>query len=179
MKNLTDDFTAMKRKVFSLRLIMLLLIPLMLTNWSHAQSKSDLPAGKELYDQIASLDTALFEAYNTCDLDKVETFFAEDLEFYHEKGGLTLTRKSTLELMRKNLCGGTNRVRRELIKGTLEVHPISNYGAVETGEHRFYLTQKDQKEKMDGIGKFVMLWQKKDGKWSISRVISYGYRPPE
>jgi ketosteroid isomerase-like protein len=158
---------------------MLLFIPLLLASWSHAQSKSDSPAAKELYDQIASLDAALFEAYNACDLDKVEAFFAEDLEFYHEKGGLTLTRKSTLELMRKNLCGGTNRVRRELVQGSLEVRPINNYGAVQTGEHRFYLTQKDQKEKMDGIGKFVMLWQKQDGKYRISRVISYGFRPPE
>jgi hypothetical protein len=82
--------------------------------------------------------------------------------------------------MRENLCGETsNRVRRELVKGSLEVHPINNYGAVQTGEHRFYLTQKGQKEKLDGVGKFVVLWRKEGGEWRISRVISYGFGPPE
>ena len=170
MKNLIDNFVTMRPYIFSPRLSMLLFISLMLTSWVHAQSKNDSTATKELYDQIASLDAALFEAYNTCDLDKLGTFFTEDLEFYHEKGGLTLTRKSSLEIMRKNLCGNSNRVRRELVKGSLEVHPITSYGAVQTGEHRFYLTQKGQTEKLDGVSKFVMLWQKKDGEWRISRA---------
>jgi len=179
MENLANKLYALRRNILSPRSLIFLLIPLLLTTSIDAQSKNDSPAAKELYDQIASQDTALFEAYNACDLDKVETYFTEDLEFYHEKGGVTLTRNNTLEIMRKNLCGGSNRVRRELVQGSLEVRPIANYGAVQTGEHRFYLTQKDQKEKLDGIGKFVMLWQKKDGKWRISRVISYGFRPPE
>ncbi len=145
-----------------------------------AQPKNDVPAPRELYDRIASLDAALFEAYNACDIDKVGTFFTEDLEFYHEKGGLTLSRQGSLEIMRKNLCGeGSNRVRRELVKGSLEVRPIGDYSAVQTGEHRFYLTQKGQKEKLDGVGKFVMLWRNKGGEWRASRVISYGFRPPE
>lgn len=180
MKNLMNNFTAPRPNIFSPRLLVLFFIPLLLSGRADAQPKIDSPASKEVYDRIASLDAALFEAYNTCNLDKVGTFFAEDLEFYHEKGGLTLTRKGSLEIMRKNLCGeNSNRVRRELVKGSLEVHPINNYGAVQTGEHRFYLTQKGRKEKLDGVGKFVMLWQNKDGEWRISRVISYGFRPGE
>lgn len=162
---------------FAPRLVALACAFLLLTGWARAQSKEG--AAKELRARIAALDAALFDAYNKCDIDKVGTFFAEDLEFYHEKGGLTLTRQASLDIMRKNLCGGDNRVRRELIEGTLEVHPINNYGAVQTGEHRFHLTQKGQQEKPDGIGKFVMLWQQKGGEWRIARVVSYGYRPPE
>ncbi|HVF27111.1 MAG TPA: nuclear transport factor 2 family protein [Pyrinomonadaceae bacterium] len=180
MKNLINILTTMRLNIISPRSIMLLFTPLLLVNWVHAQSPNDSPASKELYDQIASLDAAFFDAYNTCDLVKVETFFAEDVEFFHEKGGLITTRRSVMEVMKKNLCGdGSNRVRRELVKGSLEVHSINNYGAVEIGEHRFYLTQKGQKEKLDGIGKFVNLWQKKDGQWRMSRVLSYGFRPGE
>ena len=179
MKNLTNILAAVRRIIFPSGPLMLLLIPLLLASRVDAQSKTNSTGPKELYERIASLDAALFDAYNACDIDKVGTFFTEDLEFYHEKGGLLLTRKSTLDTMRANLCGeNSNRVRRELVKGSLEVRPINNYGAVQTGEHRFYLTQKGQKEKLDGIGKFVMLWQKKDGEWRISRVISYGFRPP-
>jgi hypothetical protein len=68
-------------------------------------------------------------------------------------------------------------VRRELVKGSLHVYSIDNYGAVEIGEHRFFLTQKGKKEKLDGIGKFVNVWRKKDGEWRMSRVLSYGFRP--
>jgi ketosteroid isomerase-like protein len=179
MKKLTDTLAVTRPESFPPRPVVLLLVFLLCTGWANAQPGNDSPAAKELYDRIASLDAALFVAYNACDIDKVGTFFTADLEFYHEKGGLTLGREASLALMRKNLCGGENRVRRELVKGSLEVRPINDYGAVETGEHRFYLTQKGQAEKLDGIGKFVMLWRQKDGEWRISRVVSYGFRPPE
>lgn len=179
MKNPKNTPAAARPAVLTSRAIIVLLFSLALAGWAQAQSKEGRPGSAELSERIAALDAAMFAAYNACDIDKVGTFFAEDLEFYHEKGGLTLSREASLALMRKNLCGGENRVRRELVKGSLEVHPINNYGAVQTGEHRFYLTQKGQPEKLDGIGKFVMLWRQKDGEWSISRVVSYGFRQPE
>lgn len=80
-----------------------------------------------------------------------------------------------MQVITKNLCGGSSKVRRELVEGSLHVYAIKDYGALEIGEHRFYLTQKGQKEKLDGIGKFANLWQKKDGKWRMSRVFSYGF----
>jgi len=145
-----------------------------------AQSNNGPPAGTDLYNQIVTLDAALFDAFNGCNLEKVGTLFTEDVEFYHEKGGLTLTRARVLDIMKANLCSAdSNKVRRELIKSTLQVSPINSYGAVQTGEHRFYLTQKGQKEKLDGIGRFIHIWQNKDGDWKISRVVSYGFRPPE
>ncbi|HKO96605.1 MAG TPA: nuclear transport factor 2 family protein [Pyrinomonadaceae bacterium] len=179
MKNPSPDFIPLRPNKFSLR-AMLLLTTLLLTPWANAQSNNRPDASRELYAKIASLDSSLFEAFNRCDLDKVGAFFIADLEFYHEKGGLTKTRKSVIDVMRNNLCGeNSNRVRRELVQGSLEVTPINNYGAIETGEHRFYLTVKGQNEKLDGIGKFVHLWQKEGSEWRISRVISYGFRPPE
>ena len=46
--------------------------------------------GDELFRTLAALDAALFDSYNECDLEKNRTFFADDLEFYHDKGGLTV-----------------------------------------------------------------------------------------
>ena len=178
MKNLLNNFTILRPNSFPARAIMLLLISLLSTNLMRAQSNNNSAALRELYNEIASLDSSLFEAFNACHLAKVETLFAEDVEFYHEKGGLITTRKSVIEVMKNNLCGeNSNRVRRELVNSSLEVYPINNYGAVQTGEHRFYLTQKGQKEKLDGVGQFVHIWQKKDGEWRITRVMSYGFRP--
>ena len=179
MKRMLKGPAASSATGFSLRALVLLLVCLLSANSSHAQAGKDAKASQELYDRIAALDAALFDAYNRCDIDKVGTFFTEDLEFYHEKGGLTLTRDATLATMRKNLCaGGGYHLRRELVQGGMEVRPIADYGAVQTGEHRFYLSQKGEKEALDGICKFVMLWRKANDGWRISRVISYGCRPP-
>lgn len=178
MKNFLKSAAAARPKTFTAGACMLLLLAFLLTP-SAANAQASKPGQKELQDRITALDAAMFAAYNKCDIDKVGTFFAEDLEFYHEKGGLTLTRDAVLAIMRKNLCGpDSNHIRRELVEGSMEVRPINNYGAVQTGEHRFYLTQKGQSEKIDGIGKFVMLWREKDGEWRITRVISYGFRAP-
>jgi ketosteroid isomerase-like protein len=178
MKNLMKNFAAIRPDILSPRSTMLLFITLLLASWVNAQSNNGSAASKELYDKIASLDISFFEAYNACDLAKIESFFSDDVEFYHEKRGLLTTRKSVMEAISKNLCGDSDsKVRRELVKGSLQVYPIDNYGAVEIGEHRFFLTQKGKKEKLDGIGKFVNVWRKKDGEWRMSRVLSYGFRP--
>lgn len=105
--------------------------------------------------------------------------FTSDIEFYHEKRGQLAGRQTVMEAFSKNLCGDkSNRVRRELVEGSLQIYRIDNYGALAVGEHRFYLTQAGQKEKLDGIGRFANLWQLKDGEWRISRVLSYGFRNP-
>lgn len=179
MKRMSEGLAASAAKGFSFRAFVLLVVCLLSAHSSHAQAGKDAKASQELYDRVAALDATLFDAYNRCDIDKVGTLFTEDLEFYHEKGGLTLGRDATLETMRKNLCaGGGYHLRRELVGGSMEVRPIRDYGAVQTGEHRFYLTQKGQKEALDGVCKFVMLWRKADEGWRISRVISYGCRAP-
>ncbi len=180
MKKLIHNLASVNARVFSRRAFIILFACLALTTAARAQAAKDSPAPRELYDRVAALDAVMFDAYNRCDIDKVGTLFTEDLEFYHEKGGLTLTRDATLAVMRKNLCaGGGYHLRRELVQGSMEVRPINNYGAVQTGEHRFYLSQKGEKEALDGICKFVMLWRKTGDEWRVSRVISYGCRAPE
>lgn len=158
-------------KPFSLFILILLL-----TSGVRTQDGHNSPTSSELYDTVAKLDSALFETYNTCQLSKFETFFTEDIEFYHDQGGLTVGRNSLLESMKNNICGGGKKVRRELVEGSLMVDQIKNYGAVEIGEHRFYQTEKGQPEKLTGTAKFVHIWQKKDNQWRISRVISYSHQ---
>ena len=80
------------------------------------------------------LDAQLFEAYNRCDLDAFRALLADDLEFYHDQGGLMLGPEAVTEATRKYICG---KVRRELVPGTLEVDRIEGYGAIELGSHRF------------------------------------------
>jgi uncharacterized protein (TIGR02246 family) len=125
----------------------------------------------ELKERVARLDRTLFEAYNKCDLDKFAELFAPDVEFYHDKGGVTRTRQEVVDNTRKYICG---KVRRELIAGTLEAYPVKDYGAIATGEHRFCEIATG---KCEGIAKFVLVWRNDAGAWTLTRVLSFGHRP--
>lgn len=119
---------------------------------------------------ITALDAKVFDAYNRCDLDAFGSYFVPTVEFYHDKGGATFDRDTVIANTRKYIC---NKVRRELLPETLKVYPIKDYGAIEEGEHRFcQIGTKD----CEGIAKFLIIWQHKDGNWRITRVLSYGHR---
>jgi hypothetical protein len=143
------------------------------TNTSNQPTYYSL-VSKGLYDTVAYLDSIFFKAFNTRNPDKLKTLLSENLEFYHDQGGVT-NYNQNLDAFKKTF-ESDRRVRRELVKGTLEVYPIKDYGAVETGSHRFYATEKGQQEKLSSEAKFVQVWQKKDGVWKITRIISYGHQ---
>ena len=120
---------------------------------------------------VTELDAALFQAFNQCDLEKFAGLFAEDVEFYHDEGGITHGAKAVTEAVKNNICGKVNRV---LV--STEVYPMKGYGAVQTGVHRFTHPGKDDVQPM-GEARFTHLWQNKDGVWKITRVISYDHHP--
>ena len=143
-------------------------------NKLEAQAKGYSPVSKDLYDSIAYLDSVFFNAFNTRDLDKLKALLSENLEFYHDLGGVTNYHQN-IDAFKKTFESDRG-LRRKLVEGTLEVYPIKDYGAVETGIHRFYATEKGQQEKLSSEAKFVQVWQKKDGAWKITRIISYGHQ---
>lgn len=145
-------------------LLMLTFAPLSLV---YAQAAA---APTPLFKQIQALDTQLFDAYNKCDLATLGSFFSEDLEFYHDKSGLARGRQALLDGVKNNICG---KVTRELVRGSLEVYPIANYGAVEIGVHRFH--HPGQPDNV-GEAKFIHLWHNQDGSWKITRVISFDHQ---
>ena len=139
---------------------------------SFAPTQAQKPAAPDpLFKTIQSLDTELFDAYNHCDLQKFGSLLADDLEFYHDKGGLSRSRQSTVEGVKNNICG---KVTRELVPGTLEVYPIANYGAIEIGVHRFH---HPGHEATEGVGeaKFIHIWQNTNGVWKVTRVVSFDH----
>ena len=137
---------------------------------SEAQSAT---VNDSLYRAIAALDSAFFEAYNRCEIDKVKSFFAPDLEFYHDQTGLSRL-PQVMNDLRKYVCG---KVHRDLVPDTFEVNVLKGYGAVSSGIHKFCDSRKYRKceDATSGVAKFVTLWQLKNGKWLMSRVISYDH----
>jgi hypothetical protein len=137
------------------------------------QTKPYTPVSKQLYDTIAHMDSVMFAAFNAHDLDRIMALFSGDLEFYHDKGGLDnyqQTKEKLKTLFERNQYTG---LRRDLVQGSLEVYPIKDYGAVETCLHRFCHVENGKND--CGTFKNIMLWQKKDGQWKVTRVISYDH----
>ncbi len=159
------------RLLSPLRIACLLVMPICAV----AQSTPALPATQklpmkqeELFETISQLDHQVFDAIDRCDMQTEASLWTDDAEFYHDIGGLSVGRKKIVEDIKNNLCG---KVKRELVPGTLEVYPLGDYGAVEIGVHRF-LHPYEQDYGVVGEAKFIHIWQFKDGKWKISRVIS-------
>jgi hypothetical protein len=167
-------------KLFRIPAFLLLVTTVLNSACSTSKSKLGLQAkdhtrmSGELYDSIAYFDSVFFDAFNTKNLDKVKAFLSDNLEFYHDLGGVTNYTQNIDAF--KRTFESERKVRRELVRGTLEVYPIKDYGAVETGIHRFYATEKGQQENLSSEAKFVQLWQKKNGVWKITRIISFGHQ---
>jgi hypothetical protein len=184
---MTSKIVAMTPKIIA---IPILIAALLICNQLSAQSKASgdsksttptppslvqrfqpppyVPVSKELYDTVAYMDSIYFDTYNTCNLEKMASLMADTMEFYHDKGGLTTSKKDFMEAIQHNICGKVNR---RLVPGSLEVYPIHNYGAVLIGYHQFF----NHEEPANGWSKpdkYIAIWRNQGGKWQLTRVVS-------
>ena len=134
---------------------------------TQSQIREYIPADKILFDKIVSMDKEFFDAYNNCDLEKQASIYSDDIEFFHDKGGLMTSKEEIIEGTKRNICG---KVTRELIEGSVEVYPINNYGAVQIGFHKFHNNQEPDAESLPS--KFITMWYNKNGNWRMTKVIS-------
>lgn len=142
-----------------------------------SRSTGDSATRSSLFDIVSRLDAAFFDSFNHCaspgQLRKHAGFLVPDLEFYHDKGGVTWSRADYLANTRKNVCG---RFRRELVAASLQVFPVKDYGAIEQGEQKFCWLKSGT---CFGEARFLILWHHLDDRWVVTRVFSYGHLPIE
>ena len=55
----------------------------------------------KLFETMRALDAQLFDAANRCDYEKLTAMVDENLEFYHDQGGLMLGRQAFLATFRR------------------------------------------------------------------------------
>lgn len=138
-----------------------------------AQKRAAAKSG-ELFEAIQRADTAIFAAFNAHDVARLMSMFTDDVEFYDDGDavhGLSTYAQTKADFEKMSLS--VPDLRRELVKESLEVYPLKNYGAIEIGEHRF--CHKENGKDDCGVFKFAMIWRKTGDSWKISRVISYGH----
>jgi hypothetical protein len=137
---------------------------------------------QKLNATILEQDSLFWVTYNTCDTVGFQKFFTDDVEFYHDKGGITLGLKNLSGTIKRNLCSSSNfRLRRDAVRGTVKVFPLQSanviYGAIISGEHVFYILEQGKEPRLDGLAKFTHLWLLKDNHWKMTRILSYDHGP--
>lgn len=166
-------------------LALLLLLATLTSTTAHAQSTphkaeparqmpataSKAAARDELYQTVARLDTEMFAAFNAHDVNKLMAYFADNVEFYHDKGGLSNFAQTKEGFAR--LFAQSPDITRTLVSGTLEAYPVKEYGAMHIATQRFCHVENGRND--CGNSKFVMIWQQQAGTWRITRVVSYDH----
>ena len=68
------------------------IIAILFAGYASAQTKSGrfvqadyVPASHKLYQTIVKMDSLYFDTYNNCNLAKMDSLTAEDIEFYHDR----------------------------------------------------------------------------------------------
>jgi len=135
----------------------------------------------ELYKTIISKDSLLFNiGFNTCDISQFENLLSENLEFIHDKDGIS-DKNEFLYNLKNGLCGSPDKYqsRRELLKGSTEIYPLYKndtiYGAIQVGAHRFYETIIGKEERFGSSAKFSNVWLLENGKWKLTKSLSYSH----
>lgn len=137
-----------------------------------------------LFKVLKTNDSLLFNVgFNACDIKQFEELISRRFEFYHDKSGVTSSKMAFIASISNGICKLPYKPRRELIEESLEVYPLEKngvlYGAIQTGRHRFYATEKDKPEYMTGTAKFTHVWLIEEERWKLSRGLSYDHREKE
>lgn len=136
-----------------------------------------------LFIQLKKTDSLFFEeCFNKCNFKLLETYIANDFEFYHDING-SQNRKQFFTSFKESICSNIERKPiRRAVEESLEVYPLKNngeiYGAIQKGIHLFYIKEPNKELYLTNIAKFTSVWILDEGKWKLSRVLSYNHREP-
>ncbi len=134
-----------------------------------------------LYLQLKKMDSIVFqEGFNQCNLVALETTLHPEFEFYHDVGGSS-NKEIFMENMKNNICSSPDhKPIRVLVEGSLEVYPLYHqgelYGAIQNGDHEFWIQEPDKELYQTGEAKFSTTWLLIDGKWMMKNVLSFDHK---
>ena len=136
----------------------------------------------DLYKAILSNDSLLFNVgFNTCDITQFENLLSENFEFFHDKDSIS-HKKEFLYNLKNGLCKSptTYQSRRELLTESTEIYPLYKnnllYGAIQTGNHKFYETIAGNTETFASSAKFTHVWLLENGVWKLTKSLSYDHQ---
>ncbi len=157
-------------RLLSKNILTCLLLTALLLKGS-AQESVHKKTNPELYKEIAVMDSLLFTAFNARDLEKLKTFFTADLEVFQDNTGVR-NYFQTIEAF-KGLFAMDYVLTRKIVNSSMDVYPIKDFGAIESGAHNFCHTEQGKLE--CATFKFMHVWEKTPEGWKIKRLITYDH----
>lgn len=148
-----------------------------------------LPATDPLHLALAQQDAEFFQrGFNQCELAYLEKTVSNQLRFYHDQGGVQ-DKTLFLQNTKRYICGDMeHKPIRQLTPGSLSTFPLYQngvlYGAIQHGQHQFYLREAGQPDRLTGTARFSSVWLlvkpaagKAPVQWQLSDVHSYDHQP--
>lgn len=134
-----------------------------------------------LHEEILKADAEFFRAFfDTCDIETVRRYIADDFEMFHDKGGLVSTSGAEFVKITQDKCKrqaeGTDFLSvRKLVPESMTVYALDNYGAIQVGTHDFYAIQEGKPDRLTETGRFTHVWKDENGQWRLARVLSFDH----
>ena len=136
-----------------------------------------------LAEELEQQDAEFFKrGFNECDTEYLQQFVSDDLVFYHDQGGLQ-NKSEFISNVINNICSNpTEKPIRKLVEGSTEAFPLHKnsklYGAIQQGEHEFYIRKQGHADQLTSTAKFTHVWLKGTDEWLLSNVLSYDHSSP-
>lgn len=165
-------------------MIKFLKVLLVLATLSSQTIQAQVEATSDLFIQLAKMDSIIFErGFNMCLLAEIGPSISDDLEFYHDQGGLSETKIEFLDALKQNICSNFDKKPiRKLANGSLNVFPLDNngvlYAAIQHGEHEFYIKEPNRPAYLTSTAMFTHVWILENDSWILKRVLSYDHKSP-
>lgn len=136
-----------------------------------------------LFIQLKKADSLLFnEGFNKCNFTALDKVLHKELDFFHDQNGES-NLKEFYTSFTNSICSKPNfKPIRKLVNETLTVFPLKNngeiYGAIQTGDHVFYIKEPNKQLYATEQGKFIHTWVLENEQWKLKRILSYEHQPP-
>ncbi|MEM6285730.1 MAG: nuclear transport factor 2 family protein [Bacteroidota bacterium] len=139
------------------------------------EAAADPATSGPLFEELREMDRTLFDAiFVACDPEAAIALLDADVEFYHDKVGVTRGQEVHDAIRRQaEGCPREQGLVREVILETLLVSPVPGFGAVQMGEHRFIQAEET------GRARFAHVWRQTEDGWRVHRVLSIDHRTEE
>lgn len=150
---------------------------------SYQNSPAQMSRNSSLFLELKKQDSVFFErGFNRCDLEYLEKTVADDLRFYHDKGGYQ-DKSVFMDNTKKNICSAGNRKPiRKVDEQSLTVYPLYNdgklYGAIQSGIHYFYIREAGKADVWTNTARFTSVWILDGAVWKLRDVLSYDHQDP-
>lgn len=166
---------------------LLLLMSLLICLFCVPAFAAALPKSDALHQELAQQDAEFFSrGFNQCDLDYLQQAVSSDLRFYHDQSGVQ-DKTVFMANTKKYLCGDpAQKPIRKLTEGSLSTFPLYRdgqlYGAIQQGQHEFYLREPGKADRLTGKARFSSVWLLTSAsgaphRWQLSDVHSYDHQP--